>query len=202
MIELKKVIIDVGASKNFLKNSVVSYNEIDEFYMFEPHPTLFKELYDYYLNKSNVHLWNFALSDKKGVAKFYMTKKEMCSSLLEPNKELNIIERRWDKVFDYSTIEVPTYTLDSILRHLTVVDLLKIDTQGSEFEILKGATNILKVTKKVTVEVEFIQWYKNQKLSHNIEQLMEESGFKLLKKRIGDGGNDADFTYVNSNLNL
>lgn len=197
---MAKVIIDVGASKNFKKESVVSYNEQDEFYMFEPHPTMFKELVDIYAGKSNVHLWNFALYSEKGTAEFFMTRKEMCSSLLQPNIEQEHIKKRWDKVFDYKVITVPTFTLDSILGHLPYVDLLKLDTQGSEYDILLGSTKVLSNTYKVVVEVEFVEWYKDQKLSSDIENLLTSRGFKKVKERIGDGNLCGDYTFVNIHL--
>lgn len=60
------------------------------------------------------------------------------------------------------------------------VDLIKVDTQGTEYDILNNATNCLTKALMVEVEVEFIQMYEGQKLAHDVLKLMHDRGFELL----------------------
>jgi hypothetical protein len=56
---------------------------------------------------------------------------------IETNIYLNVITRK-------------TYTLS---RSLNQFDLIKIDTEGYEFEVLKGATNLIKTAKYILIEM-------------------------------------------------
>lgn len=58
-------------------------------------------------------------------------------------------------------------------------DFLKIDTQGTEFEILEGARRTLQTCSMVEVEVEFLETYSGQKLFHEVAALLLDSGFDL-----------------------
>jgi FkbM family methyltransferase len=61
-------------------------------------------------------------------------------------------------------------------------DFLSLDTQGSEYEILKGAINTLHETIiAIQLEVEFHEIYKNQKLFGDICHLLNRHGFIFVK---------------------
>jgi len=111
------------------------------------------------------------------------------SSFYAPNRGL--LERfpdagRFDVV---ATASVPVRSLDSLMadpavpmpRHL---DFLKVDTQGSELEILRGARQALQTqVVGVEVEVEFARLYANQPLFRDIDAFLEACGFTLFKLR-------------------
>ena len=59
-------------------------------------------------------------------------------------------------------------------------DFIKIDTQGSELEILKGSKKNLIRCIGLEVEVEFQEIYKNQKLFSEIFIFLEKNGFKFI----------------------
>ena len=56
---------------------------------------------------------------------------------------------------------------------------LKIDTQGYEFEVLKGAENILKDLKGILVEVSLTNLYEGQKDWLEIIEFIKKKGFHL-----------------------
>jgi FkbM family methyltransferase len=59
-------------------------------------------------------------------------------------------------------------------------EFIKIDTQGSEYDILKGAECLLKQTTVcVMVEVSFCELYKNQKLFSEVEIFLRNCGFSF-----------------------
>jgi hypothetical protein len=59
-------------------------------------------------------------------------------------------------------------------------DFLKLDTQGSELAILRGAKDALRRIGLVEVEVEFVEFYENQPLFGDVVQFMTNEGFELL----------------------
>lgn len=60
------------------------------------------------------------------------------------------------------------------------VDFIKLDTQGNEFYILKGAKKTLEKTLMLEIEVEFFEMYKDQKMAHDVMKVMFDNGFDLL----------------------
>jgi len=73
-----------------------------------------------------------------------------------------------------------TTTLDAIYRDLAPPDFIKLDTQGSELDILRGATGVLRTASLVEAEVEFIPNYEGQPLFHQVFEFMLDHGFELL----------------------
>lgn len=80
------------------------------------------------------------------------------------------------------SIRVNCDTLDSILKTNDIhdVDFLKIDTQGSELQVLQGASETLqKSIFGVDIEVEFSQLYENQPLFADVDIYLRDLGFSL-----------------------
>jgi len=63
------------------------------------------------------------------------------------------------------------------------VDAIKIDTQGYELEILRGAKDTLRAVKLVELEVEFSAMYTHQPLFADVDVFMRDQGFFLLGLR-------------------
>lgn len=49
-------------------------------------------------------------------------------------------------------ISVPVTTLDALFPDLPCCDLLKIDVEGAEFAVLRGASNLIKKTRQILIE--------------------------------------------------
>jgi FkbM family methyltransferase len=71
-------------------------------------------------------------------------------------------------------------TLDSILstNQFPKPDLIKLDVQGFEIEVLKGAANALSNTEAVLMEVSIIELYQNSPILHEITAFMADRGFR------------------------
>ncbi|MBT8340863.1 MAG: FkbM family methyltransferase [Desulfatitalea sp.] len=81
------------------------------------------------------------------------------------------------------TMRVKTTTLDSFFLSnpaLSRPDMIKLDTQGTELSILKGAEACLKTASMVEVEVEFLPLYEGQALFEDVLAFMRSHGFELL----------------------
>jgi hypothetical protein len=87
------------------------------------------------------------------------------------------------ETFPFSAVEqlekIEINTLDEIFKDIELEDdiLLKIDVQGYENKVLKGAENILSLVKVVIVETSFRELYEGQVLFADIYQLLSKQGF-------------------------
>ncbi len=82
----------------------------------------------------NISVYEYALSSADGAGQLHLGKNSGWHTLLpgHPHRDLGMIE-------------VKTRTLDSVLGETTdgVANMLKIDVEGAEFEVLKGACDTL-----------------------------------------------------------
>lgn len=173
------VIIDVGAAGH-PKGIRKSIAKDSKRYLFEPHPDAYENLINKFGNDKNFHIFPIAASNYKGTRNFYILKKNNCSSLLLPNYENKLIEKRKDFTVT-RTIQVETDTLDNLVQSEESIDLLKLDVQGFEYEVLEGAENLLKRVERIECEVEYDQWYTDQKIAKDIVSFLEQRGFRLTK---------------------
>jgi FkbM family methyltransferase len=78
-----------------------------------------------------------------------------------------------------NVIEAPMRTLDEIVleKNLQDVQFIKLDVQGYELEILKGASKSLSTALAVLMEVSFLQYNKGAPLFAEVIRFMDEHGF-------------------------
>lgn len=149
-------------------------------FAFEPLPDSFLKVEEKAKINKSIIPFNVAVSSQKGTANFYKTELEDASSLLQ-SQVTNSTFDVYQKV--KGVIEVQTDTIDNICKEnkISKIDLLKIDAQGAELEILKGAMNIIKANNinLIYVEVQFIQLYKNAPSYHEIANLLTNNNFRL-----------------------
>lgn len=79
------------------------------------------------------------------------------------------------------TVEVPLARLDSwcAAGGVTRIDLLKIDVQGGEVDVLRGAAGILPAVRTVVVEISFFDVYERSSSFLEVETLLAPHGLRL-----------------------
>tara|TARA_R100001015_G_C4631332_1_gene193757 strand:+ start:467 stop:1093 length:627 start_codon:yes stop_codon:yes gene_type:complete len=186
--------IDVGAANA----SVTDSQNIH--LLFEPSANEYLGLCSRYCNTPNVFVFNTALWDKKEELKLNITKKQECSSIFEPDKE--VISSftgpysNTDRFEIIKKIDITAYPLSTVLSEIIpklkqlglsdeelIISELKIDTQGSEYEILVGMGVYLHDVKKLICEVEFEPIYKGQKLFEDVKNYVSSYGLEFTKHK-------------------
>jgi FkbM family methyltransferase len=79
----------------------------------------------------------------------------------------------------HSTVDLPTVRLDTLVgtQRLPQPDIMKLDVQGAEIEILRGADNALKACQAVIVETGFAQMNDGAPLMADVAAWLGRAGF-------------------------
>ncbi|MBD1172592.1 FkbM family methyltransferase [Pelagibacterales bacterium SAG-MED05] len=187
LLKNKKLIgLDVGAQGGFNSDKFFpeKYNKYFESILVDP---LKNSLND----KKSSHAINKGLWSSKEIRKLYiLNKRPESSSMYEPDRNSLTIygfEKKDFHLFDVDKIEmVECDTLSSSLKELNInsLDYLKIDTQGSELEILKGLESYRPLIIKC--EVQIFPMYKNTPSWTEVTDLLYKLGYIVSDwKKIG-----------------
>ncbi len=174
-------VIDVGA-RDFSLEELNSLKESIDLICFEAEKKEAKRLQSK-LNNHDFHkvrvfglfIGNEDLAEKE----FYLYKRLAESSSFEPSQ--NFVNE-FDSGFGIEKkISVNETTLEKVaLNNSLNPDLIKLDTQGSELDILSGAKELLNECLIIETEVEFMEMYSGQPLFHDISSFLYDRDFQLL----------------------
>ena len=95
-----------------------------------------------------------------------------------------------------------TKTLDSIVKNYNYPypDLIKIDSQGSELDIIKGAEETLKYCKYLIVELQDFEYNQNAPRASVVVDYLKSIGFICIAHKFSDNGADYDSAFINTKL--
>lgn len=178
----KPIIFDVGAHHGQTARHYYSLLDNSTIYSFEPFPESFSELVENTQKYQNIKAYNLALSNKDGKIKFHSNILEYTNSILETDfRSAHTWET--DLIKTQKVIEVDTITLDSFVEknQIPKIDLLKLDTQGSEFMIIEGAKQSIKSNKIKLIYTEIITMptYQGQKDFDEVLNIFKINNFTL-----------------------
>ncbi|HWE35738.1 MAG TPA: FkbM family methyltransferase [Isosphaeraceae bacterium] len=116
-----------------------------------------------------------------GSSRLHLTREPACSSLYPPDLEAMRQRPELSCIEPTGTATIPLTTLDAwaATDGLDRVDILKLDTQGSELDILRGSERLLPTVRAIEVEVEFNPIYRGQPLFGDVDRFLRDRGFVL-----------------------
>lgn len=173
-------VIDVGANVGQFAVSAARLFGSAKIISIEPDERTAEKLRKNLAAEKNAEILVTAVGDFDGEASFHVNMDSQVSSILELGK---------DRIaaFPQSTvveeIRVPVATLDTLFmqRELNKPILLKIDVQGLEDKVIRGAAKFIKEVQWVLMEVSFADLYKGEMNFWGIAVLMEKVGFKFVR---------------------
>lgn len=183
-------IFDVGA-----KDTIASFSGIEsisEIHAFEPNPHEFDILQKKYA-KHPFHkliLNCLGLADQSGESSFLIANNAAMSGLLKPDlhnykKHFGSYKayQHWASCIDtLNEIKIRIERLDDYFDKKKDIDFLKLDTQGSELSILKGAGKMLDsgLIAVLKIEVATVATYEKQPLFSDIDIFLRNKNYRLV----------------------
>lgn len=137
-IKKKNIFIDVGANKGYKIDQAILVNKHTKILAFEPFYKYFTFLKKKYHKNLQVSIFNKAVDKNISSKYFYYNNKKIDEEAFSLIKNPRFNKKK--KVF--------TTTLDKELEN-TNVDIIKIDVEGSEYNVLQGSKNIITNNKPV-----------------------------------------------------
>jgi FkbM family methyltransferase len=160
--------VDVGANiGTFTMTAASRVGPSGMVYALEPHPRIFGYLQDnIVLNGfSNVRAFNFAVGEREGAVQFSDIRSDDQNSIITNTKG----------------IMVPLRPLDALEIVEPLIHLLKIDTEGYEKFVIKGAMQLLIKTLALYIESWDTSFAKYGYRSAEVFRLLEAAGFRVFK---------------------
>lgn len=156
------VVVDVGANVGDFALHLRKFSEI-EYFGFEPSPQEFELLSRNLPN--NFKIYNKIVSDRDSQIKFYVSTANADSSIYKPD----IIDKE---------LYLKAVRLDSIFTRIT---LLKIDAEGAEVEVIKGAEKILENIRYIAVDLGFEKGPNHETTCPDVINYLLGKNFRILK---------------------
>ena len=104
-----------------------------------------------------------------------VTENSVFASVLTPHDAIAAEYVAGTRVTD--VVEVPTARLDDLVDE--PVSVLKIDVQGNEAALLRGAERTLRCTRAVLIEVTFVSHYAGDTTFPELHRMMADRGWAL-----------------------
>ena len=93
--------------------------------------------------------------------------------------------------------------LDDLFESDSEFDLIKLDTQGSELDIIEGGLNLCNKAKGILLEVSLTQYNENAPLYDDVINYMTSHGFiktEILDEARNHGSHQQDILFINEKL--
>lgn len=179
-----QTVLDVGANRGQFARHALRLFPAARVYSFEPLPDAFADLHSWALAEKLERLVPVPLalgSSDVTAGMFVHCKHDPSSSLLESTERTRSL---YAQTALQSRITVQVRTLDSLVREGTVRlspgTLLKIDVQGYELEVLRGALTSLESIQAGIIEIGLQSLYHGQGSFMAVTELMARMGLRYV----------------------
>ena len=177
------IMIDVGSHEGEFISRFLNFNKIKKFFCFEPNSILYKKLIKKYKKNKKILLFDCALGQNFSIQKLFLSNLTYTSTISSFNKDSNYLKFKNLILKDQNNrkfISIKQKKFDEIFKKKNIKNsFLKIDVEGYELNVLKGAPKKIKDVKYILIEHQFSNQYKNNFKS--VERLLFKYKFKKIK---------------------
>ncbi|NVK51781.1 MAG: FkbM family methyltransferase [Flavobacteriaceae bacterium] len=184
-------VLDVGANKGQYAKLIRKIGFKGNIVSFEPLSEAYKILEKSSIKDKKWEIHNFALGDKEETSIINVSENLFSSSLLDMTS--SHVESAPTSNYK-STEKISVKTLNQVFNDVVdekEVVFLKLDVQGFEENVLKGASNILSKIKGIQIEMSLLELYEGEMLYRDIINLLESYGFELFSLENGFQNKDS-----------
>lgn len=176
------VVFDVGANVGEFTECVLAFQPRAIVHAFEPIPEVFRELALKFKDYSGIYLNPAALGSRPGEQSLIVSSYAEASSFLENGPVLN------EGVYgiDFGPVRSQRVNVETLAdycvgRGVGLIRLLKLDVQGYELEVLKGADAVLDRVEFVYAEAQFQELYKGGPRFTDLFDFLNIRSFDLVR---------------------
>ena len=175
------LLLDVGANRGQFSLMTRLEHPNVPIHAYEPLPGEGAVYREVFAGHPGIELHELALGESPGSAELHVSRRADSSSLL-PIGDLQA--RLFPKTEEVGTHRVTVATLDSLEAHWkeTSRALLKLDVQGFELSVLRGARRALRHCAYVYAECSEVPLYVGQALFPEVEAFLKGEGFKAISR--------------------
>ena len=165
-------IVDVGANHGTWTREALNHFPEAYYTLLEPQNWLKKSFQDILDSNSKVQFYPVGAGEKEGSFQFTIVDRDDSCSFRYSQEEATAA--------GFEQIEIPVVTLNSLLSNsnLLAPDIIKIDAEGLDIAVLKGATNFFGKTEIFMVEAGVV----NKSFDNSFLKLinfMDENNYRL-----------------------
>ena len=180
-------IFDVGGNEGESIDLFLDLFKNPKIYSFEPEKKSFQKLLEKYGKNKAVNLFNFAFGNKKEKLKLKINVKSSTSTLSKINTKSKyynlkslILNSNKNNIF-VGKEKVKVKKIDDFFsqKKIKTIHILKIDTEGFELNVIKGAKKALKKTKIIIIEFQLNDMYLNYN-PKKIDDFLINNNFTLV----------------------
>lgn len=142
-----KMVLDVGANEGKISRNILDTFPKAFVHCFEPNPSTFKDLKNNlsdYEGRFATH--SIGLSDKHGEGRLFLTESNKTSTFKASGNQ--------EQLLGFHDVEIGTIDWFFEKEGLAKIDFLKIDTEGMDLAVLRGARNVLSSRSIGIIEAE------------------------------------------------
>ena len=170
-----QTVFDVGANVGQFCLHCSEIFRRSRIYSFEPINETFQILQGQTRKVKNIHCFNQACGDEVGSTEVFLQSRSTVNSL-NPKVNVRASEEQSTQLVDITTIDA-----FCAKNEISSIDILKIDTEGFDLNVLKGARKMLsqRRIRFVLIEVTFDQDNEHNSSYQSIHAFLEPFGFKI-----------------------
>ncbi len=174
-----RTIIDIGANIGQFAVAAARFFPEARIHSFEPVPSCYEQLNRNIRNLPHVKTYNRAVGSGNAKLVFYQNEHSHASSALEVSdyQKENVPATRHVREIEVQSVRLDDFDFG---QQLEAPVLLKMDVQGFEKEVLKGASRFLNQVDYILLETSFISMYKNEPLFDEMHAFVKGAGFELM----------------------
>tara|TARA_B100001964_G_scaffold227345_1_gene277161 strand:- start:124 stop:831 length:708 start_codon:yes stop_codon:yes gene_type:complete len=201
-------LVDVGSHHGEYILSIKKKFNIKEIYGFEPNPIAFEILKKNIINLSGINIYNYGIADTEEDKILNQNIESSSSSINSLNKNSKYYKKKYF-LFNFlnlkkvsNSIKIKAINLAKFIdeKKIDKIDLLKIDTEGYEFKVIKGLGKNISKIKLIHLEHHFDDMIiKNYKLSDIHNYLKNNNFIKIFKIKMKFR---KSFEYIYKNKNF